>query len=418
MHRFLTALTLSVVVAGAAMAANWPQWRGPNANSVAPPGKYPTKWSSTQNVAWKYPLPGRGASTPAIWGDHIFVTTGSAGKNLLLCLDRKGKKRWSLAFGNEIAGRNRKASGSNPSPITDGKYVYIYFKTGDVICVDFNGKAIWRRNLQKLYGDDVLGWDLGTSPILTKKHLIVAVMHRDPSYLVALDRRTGKVAWKVNRSLPAPGESNDSYTTPALITANGKETIITLGADHVTAHDAANGRELWRVGGLNPFGRGNFRAIASPAYWGGIVIAPYARGGSMTAIRLGGKGDVTRSHVLWTKTGRGYAADVPTPIAVNGKVFNCSDRGRIVCMDLKTGKEIWSGQVERHRSAYSSSPVIAGNYIYVTREDGMTFVVSLDGKFRIVGQNLLDEFTVASPVFVDGQILIRTYNNLYMIGKK
>jgi outer membrane protein assembly factor BamB len=267
-----------------------------------------------------------------------------------------------------------------------------------------------------MYGADTLWWDLGTSPVLTRDFVVVAVIQTGPSYLVAFEKGSGKLAWKQDRNLGAPSEAAQTYATPVVVTEGDRETLIVLGADHVTAHNAADGQELWRVGGLNPDGEQYFRSIASPVVSDGIVIAPYARGKTLTAIKLGGSGEVTRTHVVWTKTGLG--ADVPTPIAVDGKVYVCTDRGHVACLDVKSGRELWSGDVEKHRTAYSSSPVLAGGKIYITREDGKTFVLEQGNEFKVVGTaQVPDELTVATPVFVDGRILIRTLDNLYCIGK-
>jgi outer membrane protein assembly factor BamB len=405
---------LCLLTASSTFADNWPNWRGPAHNGVAPGKNYPTKWSPTENVAWKVALPGKGTSTPAVWGDNIFVSCSVDGKNLLLSLDRGGKERWRVEIGKERTGKNAKASGSNPSSVTDGQYVYGYFKSGDLACLDFTGKVVWHKNLQQLYGEDTLWWDLGTSPVLTKEFVVVACMHSGPSYLAAFKKASGEVAWKQDRNLDAPREAAQSYSTPVLLTDGGKETLVVLGADHVTTHDAANGKELWRVGGLNPTGHEFFRSIASAAVSDGIVVAPYARAATITAIRLGGNGDVTTSHLAWKKDGLG--TDVPTPIAINGKVYVCTDKGEVACLDIKTGKTLWSGVVEKHRTAYSSSPVIADGKIYITREDGKTFVLEQGNEFKVLSENELGDSTVASPAFVDGRILIRTFGALYCIG--
>ena len=188
-----------------------------------------------------------------------------------------------------------------------------------------------------------------------------------------------------------------------VLTEGGEETIVVLGADHVTAHRAADGKEIWRVGGLNPTGHKYFRSISSPVVADSIVVAPYARGGSLTAIRLGGHGDVTRSHVLWTKENLG--ADVPTPAADDGKIYLCTDRGEVSALDVHSGKVLWSGLVEKNRHAFSASPVVAGGKIYVTREDGKTFVLDQGGAFKVLAANELEgELVVATPVLVDGRV--------------
>jgi outer membrane protein assembly factor BamB len=401
------------------MADNWPNWRGPGHNGVATGENYPTKWSTTENVLWKVALPGKGASTPVVWGDKIFLTYGSDKKNTAVCLDRSGKQLWSVAIGTEKEGKHKKATGSNSSPVTDGTHVFVYFKSGDLACLDFSGKVVWEKNLQKLYGEDTLWWDLGTSPVLTKTGVVVAVMQSEPSpsYLVSFEKATGKELWMQKRNVPAPSEAAQSYSTPVVLDDGKQEILVTVGADHVTAHEGASGKELWRVGGLNPTQNGFFRSIASAVIADGIVIAPYARGATITGIKLGGSGDVTQTHVLWTRQKLG--ADVPTPASVKDKVYLCTDKGELHCLNAKTGESIWSGQAEKKNAAFSASPVVAGNKVYLTREDGKTFVHELGSEFKVLGENeLKGEYVVATPVFVDGQILIRTLENLYCIGTK
>lgn len=406
-----------LLLASSVCAENWPTWRGPTSNGVATEGDYPTSWSDSENVLWKVKLDGRGASTPIVWGEQIFLTYGQAGKNVLACFNRAGKSQWSVEIGTAAGGKHKKASGSNPSCVTDGKLVYAYFKSGDVAAVHLNGKIAWQKNSQQLYGKDSLWWDLGTSPVLTKDNLIVTVMQTGPSYIAAFDKATGDVAWKVDRDVPAPVEAAQSYSTPVVATIDGREQIFVLGADHATAHDASNGKELWRVGGLNPKQNGYFRSISGPVLSGSTLIAPYARGGSVTAIRLGGNGDVTNSHVAWTKTGTG--ADVPTPTIKGDRIYICRDRGTLVALDVKSGEIVDSVQLEKNRHAYSASPILAGDHLYLTREDGKTFVVDTSDKLKVVASNEVGgEQTVATPVLVDSQILLRTYDHLYCIGKQ
>lgn len=396
-------------------AANWPNWRGPASNGIAPGRNFPIEWSSSEHVLWKVDLPGKGASTPVVWDEKIVVTCGVEGHNSVVCLDFNGQKLWQTPVGDEIPGKHNKATGANPSAATDGKHWYVYFKSGDLACLDFHGAIVWQKNLQDLYGKDTLWWDLGTSPVLTRDNVVVAAMHSGPSYLAAFDKTDGKLAWKVDRNLDAPSEAAQSYSTPIVTTENGKEILVVLGADHVTAHAAADGKELWRVGGLNPTGHQYFRSIASPVVCDGIVVAPYARGDSLTAIRLGGSGDVTKTHVVWRKDKLG--SDVPTPAAADGKVYILGDKGALTCLEAKTGDELWSSQSERHRTGFTSSPILADGKLYLTREDGKTFVVLPGKEAKVLAANELeDEFVVATPVLVDGRILIRTRERLYCIG--
>lgn len=397
--------------------ANWPNWRGPTSNGVAPTGDFPTTWSTTENIVWRTQLPGRGASTPIVWERKIYLTYGKEGKNVLACLDWNGKAQWEATIGQEKTGKNAKASGCNPSAVTDGKSVFVYFKSGDLACVDFSGKVVWQKNLQKLYGQDTLWHELGTSPVLTKDCVVVAVMHSGPSYLVGFDKGSGNETWKIDRDLPAPNEAAQSYTTPIVVDgADGKQTIIVLGADHITAHQGANGQEIWRLGGLNPGKEQYFRSISSPVLIDDILVAPYARGSTITAVKLGGRGDVTGTHRTWFKENLG--ADVPTPAAHQGRVYVCSDRGEVTCLEAKSGKEIWKQSLEKHRTPYSASPTVAGGKIYLTREDGTTFVLQEGDSYKLLAKNELSgEHAVATPVCVDGRILLRTFDNLYCIGR-
>ena len=411
-------LTVTLVLfATIAHADNWPGWRGPNGDGIVADGDYPTSWTGTENVTWKIDLNGRGASTPAVWGENIFLTLNRDGQNRLLCIKRDGEVRWDVEAGDSTRGKHGKASGSNPSCVTDGKLVFAYFKSGDLAAVDFSGKVLWQVNVQDKYGDDTLWWDLGTSPVLTQDLVIVTVMQTGPSFLVAYDKQSGDVAWKQDRNLGAPVEAAQSYTTPLVANVGGEERVYVLGADFVTAHQAANGKELWRVGGLNPTQHQYFRSISSPTLIDGVLIAPYARGASVTAIRLGGEGDVTDSHVLWTA--KGVGADVPTPVAKDGWAYICRDGGQVVALNLKSGQATRQASLEKNRNKYSSSPVLAGDHLYVTREDGKTFVLDASDDLKVIGSNDIGgEQTVASPVFVDGQILLRTYEHLYCIGKR
>jgi outer membrane protein assembly factor BamB len=408
-------LLLSTLILGSSAAAadHWGQWRGPLQNGVAPGENFPISWGEEQNILWKVQLPGWGTSTPAIWDDQIFVTTTMDDANGLICLNRAGTEQWRVTLGRASQNRNQKASAANPSPVTDGTNVFVYYKSGDLACIDFDGQIVWQFNLQQEYGEDRLNWDLGTSPVLTQKAVVVAVMHQGPSYVVALDRSTGEVLWRQQRDLGAPAESRDSYTTPLVVERDGREILIILGADHVTAHAADTGQELWRVGNFNPQEFRNYRSISSPVIEGDIILAPYARGESLTAIRTGGKGDVTSSHVLWKAR---TAADVPSPVVYEGRVYICGDRYEVSALDFNTGELVWQERIPRSNYAFSASPVIAGGHLYCTREDGTTFVFKLGETPELVATNSLRERTYATPAFVDGRIYLRTSDYLFCIG--
>ncbi len=410
----------------AAGAENWPNWRGPGLDGMATGTGYATSWRGGEpgeNVLWRVPLPGLGASTPAVWGDAVVVTCGIEGRDSVICLDRAGRERWRRELAAERPGKHKKATGSNPSPVTDGTLVWVYFKSGTLACLRLaDGEPVWQTNLQERFGADTLWWDLGTSPVLTDKAVIVAVMQSGPSYLAAFERATGQLLWKHDRQLPAPEEANQSYSTPLVLAgdaARGEpaEMLVVLGADHVTAHDAADGRELWRVGGLNPEQNGYFRSIASPVAVGDLVVAPYARGSTLTAIRRGGTGDVTGSHVAWVRKDLG--ADVPTPAAQGGGLVVCTDKGLVVGLEAATGQTLWQEELPKNRNAYSASPVIVDGRVIVTREDGASWVLAVPAagaKAAVLGTAEVGEMTVATPVCLDGRIYLRTHDSLWCIG--
>jgi outer membrane protein assembly factor BamB len=421
-------LCVVACVATQTRADNWPTWRGPGLDGVAAGAGYATSWQAgdqAENVLWRVPLPGLGASTPAVWDDFLVVTCGIDGHDAVICLDRTGQERWRRQLGPERPGKHKKATGANPSPVTDGRQVWVYFKSGELACLNLaDGEVVWKTNLQEQFGDDTLWWDLGTSPVLTDEAVIVAVMQSGPSYLAAFERATGKLLWKHDRMLDAPEEAAQSYSTPLVLAGDASrgepaEMLVVLGADHVTAHDAADGRELWRVGGLNPEQNGFFRSIASPVAVADLIIAPYARGSTITAIRRGGGGDVTGSHVAWVRKDLG--ADVPTPAATGERIVVCTDKGKVACLEAATGNTLWQEELPKNRNAYSSSPVIADGRVILTREDGTSWVLSLPAAGadpELAGEAALGEMTVATPVCVDGRIYLRTHDALWCIGRR
>lgn len=416
MQRSLLTLLAFGLFSTVVAAGDWTNWRGPDMKGVASGTGYATSWSADENILWKVPMPGAASSTPIVLGKRIYLTTPADGKNAVLCLRLSdGGEVWRTTVGTERPGKHKKASGSNPSPVTDGRHVYVYFKSGDLACLDLTGKLLWQHNLQEKFGEDTLWWDLGTSPVLTRSHVVVAVMQSGPSYVAAFDKQTGELSWKQDRMLDAPEEANQSYSTPIVTTQGDREILVILGADHVTAHEAETGGELWRLGGLNPTNHKYFRSIASPVVNDDLVIAPYARGGSLTAIRRGGSGDVTSTHIAWFK--EGHSADVPTPALADDLLFVCSDKGVVSCLNVATGDVIWEQQLPKNRNAYSSSPIVADGKLYLTREDGATFVVAAAENYELLGSGELNEMTVSTPVLVNGRILIRTFENLYCIGK-
>ena len=395
-------------------AGNWPRWRGPRDNGSTESGSYPVKWAVKSGILWKAPLPGKGCSTPVVWDRRIYLTAPVEGKDAVLALDWSGKLLWQTPIGDERKGKHRNGSGSNPSPVVDGRDVFVYFKSGTLACVDIAGKLRWKTNLQERFGKDTLYWDIGTSPVLTEKDVVVAVMHGGDSYLIALEKNSGKLHWKVDRNYPTAVEGDHSYATPQVIQHRGKEAIVVWGAEHLTAHDAADGRILWSCGDFNPQAKKNWPAIASPVIAGEIAVVPYARGNCLYGIKLGGSGDVTATHRVWKRDDTGSM--VTTPAEFKGRVYVLRDRGEIECVDPATGKTIGKGQLPKRSASYYASPVVADGKLYAAREDGVVFVVRSEPPFEILAENNLGEQLIASPVPVEGRLLIRGEKHLFCIG--
>lgn len=405
-------------------AENWPQWRGPQRNGLSAEKNLPVKWSETDGVAWRLQMPALSGSTPIIWGDRIFLNvadalpdTGEKPSLHLWCVDRtKGTILWQrdLGGGNRM---QRKQNQSTPSPVTDGTNVWVMTGTGILKAFDFSGKELWARDIQKDYGQFGLNWGYGSSPLLHGDSLYVQVLHGmrtdDPSYLLRIDKATGKTLWRIERPTNARMESPDSYTTPAVLQYNNVTEIVLTGGDVVTGHDPATGKELWRADGLNPTNDPNFRIVASPVVFGDLIIAP-TRERPMLVLKAGGRGDITKSHLLWTFD---MGPDVPSPVTDGKHVYVVNDRGIMACLEARTGREIYARQ-RLKPGTYSASPVLADGHIYITNEDGLTSVVKAGPEFQVVAENDFNDYTLSSPAVSNGQIFFRTTKYLWAIGSK
>jgi outer membrane protein assembly factor BamB len=415
--RLLAMMSLLGTAVATPRAENWPQWRGPSLNGVSSEKNLPVSWSATENVAWKLALPAWSGSTPIVWGDRIFLNVAEGNQLFLWCVDRvKGTVRWKqrLSGGNV---RMQKQNMSSPSPVTDGQHVWAMTGTGILKAFDFDGKELWARDIQSDYGTFGLQWGYGSSPLLFGDSLYVQVLHgmktNDPSYVLRISKANGRTIWRVERPTKARFESPDSYTTPALLRYGNNIEIVITGGDVVTGHDPSNGNELWRAEGLNPSNDGSYRIVASPVVHGEMIVAP-SRERPMLALKVGGRGDVTKSHVLWSFNN---GPDVPTPVTDGTYVYAINDRGIMWCLDAKTGKEIY-GRQRLRPATYSGSAVLADGKIYITDEDGVTSVVQAGPTFMKLAENDLDEYTLSSPAISEGQIFIRTESFLYAIGTR
>jgi outer membrane protein assembly factor BamB len=431
-----TAHLLSLFLIASLGWANWPQWRGPNLNGSAPDAKdLPTTWSQTDNVAWRTKLPSWSAATPIVWNDIIFITSAEEGflrlgerpqagaarnpdKVFLMAVNRKdGSIRWR----NEIDSGNklfRKQNSASPSPITDGKNVWIMTGNGKFACFTIDGKPVWKRDIQADYGAFGLNHGYASTPLLYKDRLYVQVLHgmktNDPSYVFAAEKDTGKTIWKVERPTDAKSESPDNYATPQIAMVGDAPQLVISGADYVTGHDLTNGKELWRIGGFNPTDNPFNRTIASSVVIGGNVFTTSTRGRPFIGFKAGGTGDITGKNELWTNN---LGSDVPTPTTDGKYIYVLNDIGILNCIDAMTGKPIYEGQ-RIERGTYSSSPLLADGKLYCTNEEGTTTVVKAGPQFEVIAVNKLDNHTLASPVAVGNQIFIRTAEYLYCIQKR
>jgi len=417
MRRGLVAVAICLLSSVVAHAQNWPQWRGPSLNGVSTEKNLPVKWTTEENVVWKTAMPGWSGSTPIIWRDRIFLNVADGNNLSLWCLDKtSGEVLWKKPLASDNVKR-QKQNMSSPSPVTDGRSVYVMTGTGVLKGFDFTGKELWSREIQKEYGQFGLNWGYASSPLLFEDSLYVQVLHGmktdDPSYVMRIDKKSGKTIWKVDRPTNALRESPDSYTTPGLLRYGKTTEIVITGGDCVTGHDPATGKELWRANGLNPDNNPFYRIVASPIIFDEIIYAP-TRVKPLLALKAGGRGDVTSSHVLWSTPN---GPDVPTPVTDGKYFYVVKDNGVMWCLDAKTGAEVYANRRIKP-GTYSGSPVLADGKIYVTNEDGLTTVVAAGPKFEVVAENPLNDYVLSSPAISEGRIYIRTAQHLYAIGKK
>ncbi len=417
-------------------AENWPQFRGPHFNGSSDESNLPEQWSTSDGVAWVVDLPGASAATPAVWNDHVFISSTdlSGDKLLALCFDRKsGKQLWS----REIASGIRRDSRSNfaaPSPATNGKEVIFFYGTGDLVAFDFEGDPLWRRNLQKDYGNFTFLWTFSTSPLLYDGKLYMQVLQRDTavdgrgftdrkndSYLLAVDPANGKTLWRQVRPSEARSESLEAFSTPVPFEHKGRKEVLVIGGDDVTGHDPETGKELWRWGTWNPDRIGHWRLVPSPVAGDGIILACAPKKDPIYAVNAGGEGRLKDDDLAWvSRTNREISSDVPTPAFAEGDFFILSDvRNALSRVDPKSGKVHWSVSLPRGKK-YEASPLVADGKVYLINFIGDVIVVDADSG-KLISKISMDEPTDDDPVrssivAAHGQLFIRTSGKLYCIG--
>ena len=417
-------VVLFFFVAGLIRAENWPGWRGPSGDGISAGKGIPTKWSSKENIAWRIAVRGEGHSSPIVWGDKVFLTSSLTEKNkrILLCIDRlSGQTVWQrdvVQSPPETVHRlNSRASGT---PATDGKQVYVTFMRAEgdeviapnvgserlitpgkiiVAAYDLDGNEKWKTNI----GDFLSAHGFNTCPVLFEDLVILNGDHDGNAYLVALDRQSGRQRWRTRRE-----NKTRSYVTPIIREIDGITQMILSGSLCIASYDPRNGKRHWIVDGPTE------QFVASMVYDGKYV---FATGGyperHTLAIRPGGKGNVTDTHIAW-RTTRG-AAYVPSPIISGRYLLMVADSGIASCFEARTGKRHW---MERLPGGHSPSPVSADGLVYFVSDRGVTTIIRPSETFAVIAKNELGEPVSASPAISQSQIFLRTHQHLYCIGSK
>lgn len=429
MKRFLlvpvTLFTLSTLLS----ADNWPGWRGPDGQGHSGEKNLPLKWSATENVKWKVALPDTGNSTPAVWGDRIFVTQASdksmwpppgpggpaiARKRSLLCFARSdGKLLWQ----KDVAYDDKEYTHpTNPfcsaSPTTDGERVVASFGSAGMYCYDLSGKELWKKDLGKL--EHI--WGNASSPILYNDLAILWCGPGERQFLLAVDKKTGDEKWKHDEPGGASGVGNKtwigSWSTPIVSKIGGADQLILSVPDKLKGFDPKTGKELWSCAGLTQL------VYTSPVYADGVAVAMSGFHGSALAVKVGGTGDITKDR-LWHHT-KANPQRIGTGVIVGEHVYMMEENGSPHCFELKTGKEVWEGMIEKRPGGSSwSSMVAAAGRLYIVNRNGDTLVLAASPKYEQLAFNRLGaEHIDASIAVSDGELFIRTHKNLWCIAEK
>lgn len=446
MTRMIAALTVALATTAVISAADWPAWRGPGDTGVSMETNLPVTWSDTENVAWRAPLTGLGVSTPVVWGDRIFVTsqtgnvaertgnhptlvTGAAlatsgertlgGRRqgeraraddtvrfILTALDRaSGKRLWEHTVDAEgpLPEVHEKHNLASPSPATDGTRVYAWYGTGQLIAVDMSGKRVWTRNLAKDIAPVSILWGPGSSPAVYGDSVYLLSYHGPTAYLMAVDAATGKTKWKVDGS-----PSVTSYSTPVMVQAPTGRELIVNSSEGVAGHNPDTGERLWFYPEANSF------PVPAPVPAGGglIYLNRGYRSSPYMAIRAGGRGNITDTHVVWRQATSGPY--VPSLVHYQGLLYMATDAGIVSAIDAATGERVWQ---ERIPGVYMASPVAGDGKIYFADETGMTLVLEAGRTLKVLAKNRLTGRFGASPAIAGGRIFLRSDDAVVAVGK-
>ena len=466
---FLTRLVgLACVLLLATLAANgqslvWPQFRGPDSNPVSTNAKLAERWSKTENVEWMQQIPGRGWSSPIVAGDKIFVTTAvTEGKSkppqigteysnelvaelqkqglpmkeiiervtqrdielpnevklhyCLYCLNLKsGKIEWQQEFfnGQPPGGRHRKNSFTSESPVTDGKFIYVYVANLGLWAYDLKGKQVWTTPLEA--NPIYLDFGTGGSPALIGSQLVIVSDNEKQQFIAAYDKQTGKQLWRTNRSLGNKGQQS-GWVTPYIWRHALRTEIVTIGPNVAVSYDLA-GKELWRLSGMAP------APIPMPFAHDGLLYLDGGRGASLFAVRPGATGDISlpkgesaNAYVVWSQPRAGTY--LPSPLAYEGGVYTLTETGILTRFDAKTGTQTYKTRIDPKATAFTTSPWAYNGKLFCLSEEGQTFVIAAGAEFKLLHVNELDEMAQATPAIVGERLLLRTETKLYSIRRR
>lgn len=397
------AMAAAAGLAAGASAENWPQYRGPAGDGRSNEKNLPVSWSKTEGVRWKQAIPGEGHSSPAVWGESIFLTTALPdGSRVLMQLNAgDGRVNWRLPlFQAPKESMHRENSSASSSPVTDGERVITSFQNGNRVdwrCFDFSGKELWAVKPLEFTGEHGYGY----TPIIYKDLVIFDCRQEGEAATMALDKRTGQVRWRAT-----PGKKRISHIPPLIVNNGQREQVVVSGSDETRSYDPLTGKELWRADGPSDV------AVAGLSFGEGLVFATAGYPAkTRMAIRVDGSGDVTKTGVAW-KTQR-QVTYVPSPVYHDKHLYMVADDGLLYCFDAKTGQAKWE---ERLGGRHRTSLIYADGKIYATNDKGKTTVFKASpAAFEKVAENDLGEFCYATPAISEGRIYLRTGENLYCL---
>ena len=445
---------------------SWQQFRGPESNPVGANARLAERWSKTENVEWSQEIPGRGWSSPIVAGGKVYLTTVTTdGKSkkpqigteysneyiaelvkqglpeeevlkrvterdvelpnevtihyLLYCLDLKsGKAEWTKEFhtGRPPGGRHRKNSFVSETPVTDGKFIYVYVANLGLWAFDLKGSVVWTTPLEA--NPIYLDFGTGSSPALSGNLMIIVSDNQKQQYIAAFDKQTGKQVWRVNRDIGSsePPRQRSGWATPYIWRHALRTEIVAIGPETVVSYDQA-GKELWRMAGMA------MTPIPTPFAYEGLLYINGGRGRPLFAIRPGATGDISlkegqtsNEFIVWSQARGGTY--LPSSLAYEGAVYTLTETGILNRFDAKTGKQTYKTRIDPAATAFTTSPWAYNGKLFCLSEEGQTFVVKTGEQFQLLHVNELDDMALASPALVGGRLLIRTEHRLYSIRRK